>query len=51
MANLEEYRSRIPDAWSIILNISWKTTFYLTKTEKITKKFQHNRHIFPPKKR
>ena len=36
--NLEQLRSRISDAWSIILTFSLTTTFCLRKSEKRTKK-------------
>ena len=38
MVNLEQSRSRIPDSWSVKLTYSLRVTFYLTKTEKRTKK-------------
>ena len=38
MADSEQSRSRISDAWSVILTPSLKTIFDLTKTEKVTKK-------------
>ena len=37
MANLEQSRSRFPDAWLVKLTFSLKITFYLTKTENRTK--------------
>ena len=39
MANLQSYRSQIPDAWSLKLTFSLTITFYLRKTENRTKKF------------
>ena len=38
IADLEQPRSWIPDAWSVILTFSLRRTFCLTKTENITKK-------------
>ena len=38
VANLEQSRSRIPDAWSVTLSFSKIVTFYLTKTENKTEK-------------
>ena len=38
MANLEQSGNRIPDAWSVDLKFSSTVTFYLTKTERRTKK-------------
>ena len=37
-ANLKKSGNRIPNAWSVKLTFSLTTTFYLTKTEKRTKK-------------
>ena len=37
IANLENFGSGIPDAWSVILRFSLIATFYLTKTENRTK--------------
>ena len=37
-SHLEQYGSRIPDAWSVKFTFSSTVTFYLTKTENRTKK-------------
>ena len=37
MANLKQYGSQIPDAWSVKLTFSLTVTFYLTKIENRTK--------------
>ena len=39
MANLEQSRSLIPDAWSVKLTFYFMVAFSLTKTENRTKKF------------
>ena len=44
MANLELSGSSIQDAESVKLTFSLKITFYLTKTEKELKNFQHSSH-------
>ena len=38
MTNVEQSRSRIPDAWSVKFTFSLIVTFYLSKTENIIKK-------------
>ena len=40
MANLEQCKNWILDAWSVILTLSLTVTFYFTKTENRTKKSQ-----------
>ena len=47
-ASLEEFRCRISDTWSVKLIFSLIVTFYLTKTEKRTKKSltQRSHHCF-----
>ena len=37
MVNLEQTKSRIPDAWSVKLTFPLRVTFYFTKTEKKNK--------------
>ena len=46
MANLEQSRSRIPDASSVILSFSLTVTFFLKKLETELKNLLHNFHAF-----
>ena len=42
MANLEQSRNQIPDAWSVKLKLSLIATFYFTKTQKfVTQRTQY----------
>ena len=41
ITNLKQFRSQIPDAWSVKLKISLTVTFYLTKTKSRIKKNSH----------
>ena len=44
MDNLELSGSRILDTYYVNFRFSLKVSFYLTKTENKTKKFQHSSH-------